>query len=233
MGAAPSWGATSSRPAPVTTEDRWILASLLAALAGTGAGAVLRRPDAFGITALAVLALLVLAWRVTGSRRLGWLLVFGLVVGGLELVADWIHVARLGSLTYTDHFGFRVLASPSYMPAGWWLTSVQFGYIALRLEERWNRRIALCAVAVLGMCLPPWYEEFAAAAKAWHYAPGGPRLSETPLWVIVAYGGSILGIGAAASARYRPESRRRAVEAGVLAAGGILVAGVVAYLVLG
>ena len=60
---------------------------------------------------------------------------FGLVAGVLELWADWVHVVYFHSLVYTDYFGFHLLASPSYMPIAWWLTVVQFGYLALRLAD--------------------------------------------------------------------------------------------------
>jgi hypothetical protein len=55
------------------------------------------------------------------------LLVFGLVAGVLELWADRVHVVYFHSVLYTDYFGLKLLASPSYMPIAWWLTVVQFG----------------------------------------------------------------------------------------------------------
>jgi hypothetical protein len=88
-------------------------------------------------------------WYVTRSPRLAWLLAFDLVVGMLELWADWVHVTYFGSLVYTDCFGFRLVASPSYMPVGWWLTSVQFGYLARRLADHWPRWKAVGLVAAL------------------------------------------------------------------------------------
>ena len=44
---------------------------------------------AFGIDALIVIGLLIVGWYVTRNPRLAWLLPFGLVVGLLELWADW------------------------------------------------------------------------------------------------------------------------------------------------
>ncbi len=72
-----------------------------------------------------------------------------------RIIGRFDHVKYLGSLDYTDYFGFRLLALPSYMPVGWWSTIVQFGYLSLRLHERWSRWITVSIVSVLGsLCLP-------------------------------------------------------------------------------
>lgn len=225
----PSRGDGGTRSAPA---DLWVLASMVLTLGGTGLAAARAEPGVVGVTAIAVLLLLVLAWGTTQDPRLGWLLLFGLIVGVLELAADWYHVVQLGSLVYTDYFGFRLLASPSYMPVGWWLTAVQFGYLAVRLSEVGGRAVALAAVTFLGMTIPPWYEEFAAAAKAWHYTGSGPVLSQTPVWVIVTYGGCTLAIGAGALL-YRRRGWTRALGAGVAASVGVFLSGVVSYGLLG
>ena len=93
-------------------------------------GAVFTNPRYIGYTALVVITLLVGGGCILRSSRLTWLLLYGLISGILELWSDWIHVTRIGALVYTDYFGFRLLASPLYMPIGWWLTVVQFGYLA-------------------------------------------------------------------------------------------------------
>ena len=64
----------------VTTEDRWVVGSIILSLSGIVLGALLAEPRAFGITALTVIGLLVIARSITRSPRLSWLLVFGLVV---------------------------------------------------------------------------------------------------------------------------------------------------------
>ena len=116
----------------ITTEDYWVIGSIALTLSGIILGVRLAEPRAFGITALIVIGLLFISWSATHSPRLSWLLVFGLVAGVLELWADWMHVVYFHSVVYTDYFGFKLLASPSYMPIAWWLTVVQFGYLALR-----------------------------------------------------------------------------------------------------
>jgi len=160
----------------ITTEDRWVIVSMALTLSGVILGALLAEPRAFGVTAIIVIGLLFIARSVTHSARLSWLLVFGLVAGVMELWADWVHVVYFHSLVYTDYFGFQLLASPSYMPIGWWLTVVQFGYLGLRLADLWPAWAAVGVPTALGMTLPP-YEEFAPSARAWYYPPQGVMLS--------------------------------------------------------
>jgi hypothetical protein len=219
--------------AKLSTEDRLIGLSLLMTFAGIGLGAIFGNPNFIGFTAILVIILLLTGWWFSRSQRLAWLLIFGLIAGILELWADWIHVTQIKSLVYTDTFGFPLLASPAYMPIGWWLTVVQFGYLALRLNERWPSWAAAGAVTLLGMSLPPWYEEFAAPAKAWYYRPSGVMLSHTPLWVILTYGGCMFGIAAMALLNYRPQAWGRAVVAGIFAGGSFLLSGVFWYVLLG
>lgn len=208
------------------SEDRLILSSLILGFAGVTLGALLEAPHIFGMTALTVMCLILIGWGVIRSPRLSWLLLFGLVAGVLELWADWVHVVYLESLVYTDYFGFQLLASPSYMPLGWWLTVVQFGYLALRLNECWPLWLSVSAVTLLGMFLPPWYEEFAAPARAWYYTTSGPMLSHTPVWIIFTYGGCMFAIATMALSYYRPQGWGTAVVAGIFTGAGIMFSGV-------
>lgn len=217
----------------LNVEDRLILVSMVVVIGGIIVGALLAQPAAYGVTTLIVITLIVVGWLVTRSPRLAWLLACGLVAGALELWSDWIHVTHFKSLIYTDYFGFKWLESPSYMPVGWWLTTVQFGYLALRLAERWPRWLAVGLITLLGMTLPPWYEEFAAPAMAWHYAPSGPMLSNTPLWIVVTYGGCMFAIATLALEFYRPRAWGRAVAAGIFIAAGFMLSGVLSISLLG
>jgi hypothetical protein len=216
----------------LSTEDRLIGLSMLMTLAGIGMGAIFANPNFIGVTAILVIFLLLIGCRLSKSQRLAWLLVFGLIAGILELWSDWIHVTQIKSLVYTDYFGFRLLASPSYMPIGWWLTVVQFGYIALRLKERWPTWVAVGAVTLLGMSLPPLYEEFAAPAKAWYYPPSGMMISNTPFWIILTYGGCMFGIATMALINYRPHAWGREVIAGIFTGGIFMLSGVLFYTLL-
>jgi hypothetical protein len=208
------------------TEDRLVIGSMVLSMSGVILGAVFAEPRLYGITTLVVISLLIGAWLVTRSSRLGWLLLFGLVAGVLELWSDWLHVEKLGNLVYTDYFGFRILASPSYMPIGWWLTCVQFGYLALRIRERWPNWATVGLITLLGMSLPSWYEEFAAPAKAWYYTTTRLMLSHTPLWIILTYGGCMFGIATASLLCYRPNNWGRAIVGGFFAGAGFMLSAV-------
>jgi hypothetical protein len=217
----------------LTREDVFVLGSMLLTLGGIICGAIFAAPQAFGVTTLVVLALLVFAARVTASQRLAWLLVAGLPAGILELWADSVAVTYTHALVYTDYFGFRLLASPSYMPVGWWVTVIQFGYLALRLRERWPAWGVVAALSGLGVLLPPWYEQLAFPAHAWYYQSSGPMLSHTPLWIVGTYAACMFFIASAALSFYAPRAWGRAVLAGVFIGAGLLLSSVFWFSVLG
>lgn len=202
-------------------------------LGGAILGALLGTPHIAGVTCLVVIGILIAGWRVTRGSRLAWLHLFGFVAGVLELWSDWIHVVHFGSLVYTDYFGFQLLASPVYMPLGWWLTVVQFGYLALRLRDSWPSWKAVMVVTVLGMLIPPFDEEFAASARAWYYVPAGLMLSNTPLWIVFTYGGCMFAIATMSLVFYRPGWWGGAVLAGIFTAAAFMFFGVLSYAFLG
>jgi hypothetical protein len=217
----------------LTLEDRLVVGSMLLTLAGIIIGAIAANPNAFGITVIVVFVLLLVAWAVTRSPRVGWLLVFGLVGGILELWADWLHVTHLHSLVYTSYFGFKLFESPSYMPLGWCVTIVQFGYLALRLSEFWPTPLTVAVLSLLGMSLPPWYEELAAPAQAWHYTTRGIMLSHTPLWIILTYGGCMFFISTLALWSYAPHAWGKAIVGGICTGAGIMFSAVFWFSLLG
>ena len=78
---------------------------------------------------------------------------------------------------------------------------------------------------MLGMVLPPWYEEFAAGG-AWYYTTSGPMLSHTPVWIIFTYSGCMFAIATTPLPYYRPQGWGTAVVAGIFAGAGIMFSGV-------
>ena len=216
----------------MTAEDRLIFVSLLLTFGGILLGAILSEPRLFGITAIIIIIILIAGTYLTRSPRLSWLLVFGLTAGVLELWSDWVHVASLGSLVYTDYFGFKLLESPAYMPVGWWLTCVQFGYIALRLSEKWSNGVAVGIISIMGMLLPPWYEEFAKPASAWYYTTTHLLISNTPVWIILTYGGCMFGIAMMTLLCYSPKNWGRAIVGGIFTAASFMLSAVFWYTLL-
>jgi hypothetical protein len=202
-------------------------------LGGISVAAIVANPNVVGITVVVVFLLLSTAMLVRRSRRLGWLLLFGLVGGVLELWADWLHVSYLHSLVYTSYFGFKIFESPSYMPLGWCVTILQFGYLALRLSQFWPQSLVIGVLALLGMSLPPWYEELAAPAQAWHYTSKGIMLSHTPVWIILTYGGCMFCIATLALWAYREGAWGRAIVAGIFAGAGITFSALFWFSLLG
>lgn len=69
------------------------------------------------------------------------------------------------------------------MPFAWEVVAVQFGYIGLRLWERFGRAGLLC-VAALGAINIPLYEEMARRIHWWQYS-GCRMISFTPWYIIV------------------------------------------------
>lgn len=208
----------------------WVLASVATAVAGSAAASAWAEPAAFAVAAPAAVAVLGVGARATGSDRLAWLLVFGAVFGVLELAVDWYHVAQLGSFVYRDHGGLRVVASPWYMPLGWAGLVAQLGYGALWLSDRVESGAAVVAAAgVAGAVLPPWYEQFAATAGAWHYPRAAIRVLATPVWVMAGYGLTTATVAAAVLALHRPRDWWRAVVAGVVAVAVMFPASLAAF----
>ena len=58
--------------------------------------------------------------------------------------------------------------SPEWMAVAWEIVAVQFGYIGLRLGERFGAR-GLIAVGLLGAINIPYYEEMARRINWWQY----------------------------------------------------------------
>src|SRR6266566_7972302 len=66
-------------------------------------------------------------------------LLFGVVVGFTELAADAWLVDYTRTLDYSIGGGSMIWRSPLWMPLAWEVVAVQFGYIGLRLWERFGK----------------------------------------------------------------------------------------------
>jgi hypothetical protein len=104
------------------------------------------------------------------------------------------------------------------MPLAWEIVAVQFGYIGLRLWERFEK-IGLLTIGLLGAINIPFYEEMARRIHWWKY--GGCRMiSFTPWYIIVGEFGIALAFAVLART-LRRGSWRTAIFAGL--GGGISI----------
>jgi hypothetical protein len=142
------------------------------------------------------------------------LMAFGLVAGFAELAADAWLVASTGTLDYSIGGGPMLWRSPAWMPFAWEVVAVQFGYLGLRLVERFHV-LGFVLIAALGAMNIPYYEEMAWRIHWWAYS-GCPMLMHTPWYIIIGEG----LIAAAFAACALPLRRMRI--------GGTLVMGLVA-----
>ena len=145
-------------------------------------------------------------------------LLFGVVVGFAELPADAWLVDYTRTLDYSIGGGPMIWRSPVWMPLAWEVVAVQFGYIGLRLWERFGQ-LGLLMIGLLGAINIPFYEEMARRIHWWQYT-GCRMISFTPLYIILGEFGIALAFALLART-LRRGSWLMAVIAGV--AGGLSI----------
>lgn len=72
------------------------------------------------------------------DKLIARLMIFGLAVGFAELPADAWLVQHTCTLDYSVGGGPMLWCSPAWMPFAWQVVAVQFGYLGLRLRERFG-----------------------------------------------------------------------------------------------
>jgi hypothetical protein len=153
-------------------------------------------------------------------------MVFGLVVGFTELAADAWLVDFTHTLDYSIGGGPMIWRSPCWMPLAWEIVAVQFGYLGLRLQERFGG-IGLAMIGLLGAINIPYYEEMAKRIHWWRYS-GCRMISGTPYYIIV--GEFLIAVAFALLVkRFRQGSSGMAVLAGVAGGIAIFVSYAIAY----
>jgi hypothetical protein len=140
------------------------------------------------ITAFA-LAYLVLAMDViyiirTDDSLLGKFLIFGLVGGFTELLADAWLVEKTKTLFYENPEPL-LLDSPAYMPVAWTVVLVQIGYIGYWLYLKRGMLTATLVCGLIGGIIIPLYESFAKGAGWWHYEDPNRIIWNTPYYIIL------------------------------------------------
>src|SRR5438034_1168221 len=155
-------------------------------------------------------------------------LLFGVVVGLTELAADAWLVDYTRTLDYSIGGGPMIWRSPLWMPLAWEVVAVQFGYIGLRLWERFGKT-GLLMTGLLGAINIPFYEEMARRIHWWQYS-GCRMISHTPWYIMVGEFGIAL-VFAWLARTLRRDSWRVGVVAGTAGGGSICVCYAAAVLI--
>ena len=158
-------------------------------------------------------------------------LLFGVVVGLTELAADAWLVDYTRTLDYSIGGGPMIWRSPLWMPLAWEVVAVQFGYIGLRLWERFGKT-GLLMIGLLGAINIPFYEEMARRIHWWQYSPESVRgmISYTPWYIILGEFGIAVMVALLAGI-LRRDSWLAAVVCGVTGGASIFVCYAAAFLI--
>ncbi len=171
--------------------------------------------------------------RFAAMRRdafLGRLLLFGVIVGFAELPADAWLVDHTRTLDYSIGGGPMLWRSPLWMPFAWEIVAVQFGYLGLRLWERFGG-FGLFLIGLLGAINIPFYEEMARRINWWRYS-NCRLVSGTPYYIIVGEFGIAIGL-AALAAKLRTKTWKRAIPLGLAGGAAIFVCYALAFSITG
>jgi hypothetical protein len=169
--------------------------------------------------------------RFAVARRdafLGRLLLFGVAVGFTELAADAFLVEYTRTLDYSIGGGPMLWRSPLWMPFAWEIVAVQFGYLGLRLWERFGA-LGLAMIGLLGAINIPFYEEMAKRIHWWQYH-GCRMISGTPYYIILGELGIAIALAMLAR-RVRDGNVTSALLPGIAGGAAIFVCYVLAYLI--
>jgi hypothetical protein len=155
-------------------------------------------------------------------------LLFGVLIGLTELAADAWLVDYTRTLDYSIGGGPMIWRSPLWMPLAWEVVAVQFGYIGLRLWERFGKT-GLLMIGVLGAINIPFYEEMARRIHWWQYS-GCRMISLTPWYIILGEFGVAVSFALLAGT-LRRGSWRVAFVAGIAGGASIFVWYAAAFLI--
>jgi hypothetical protein len=156
------------------------------------------------------------------------LTVFGLAVGFAELPADAWLVLHTHTLNYSIGGGPMLWCSPAWMPLAWEVVAVQFGYLGLRLWERFGG-FGLLLIGGLGAVNIPYYEEMARRIHWWTYS-GCRMISFTPYYIVLGEAGIAVALTLLA-VQLRRGSWKKALLAGLIGGLAIFICYALAYLV--
>ena len=122
------------------------------------------------------------------------------------------------TLDYSVGGGPMLWCSPAWMPVAWQIVAVQFGYLGLRLRERFGG-LGLLLIGVLGALNIPYYEEMARRIHWWTYS-GCRMISFTPYYIVLGEFGIAIALTLLAK-QLRRGSWKKAVIFGLI--GGLAI----------
>ncbi len=114
------------------------------------------------------------------------LLLFGLVAGIVELLADCWLVQSTGTLIYPQNEPM-IACSPLYMPFAWAVVLIQVGYLGWLISGHKPLWFSVLATMILGLLFIPLFEHWAFGAGWWYYQ-NTPMIFNTPYYIIIAEG---------------------------------------------
>jgi len=163
------------------------------------------------------------------DAALARLMLFGLVFGLVELIADALCVRFTDTLDYSVARSAMLGLSPVWMPTAWMIVGAQIGFLGAWLMDSLGPLRGILLTAVFGAINIPFYEEMAFHAHWWRYEKCR-MIGHTPIYIIVAE----LLIGAALGPLVRQVLRedagwRTALWAGALAGLGTIAGGLIGY----
>lgn len=118
------------------------------------------------------------------DQFLGKLIIFGLVAGVTELLADAWLVEQTKTLFY-EHGEPLLVDSPIYMPVAWAVVLVQIGYIGYWISLRKGLVLGTLAAGLIGGVIIPVYESCAKGAGWWFYDDPQHIIWNAPYYIIL------------------------------------------------
>lgn len=217
---------TSSNP-------RYILVTTGVALTVSGSIIAALWPGSDGKTAILIIlvnaSLLAVYFSKIRDPAMARLLLFGLVFGTVELVADALCVQITKTLDYTPAGSVMIWESPWWMPLAWTFVALQTGYLGALALDRWGWRKGLAQAMIIGAIQIPFYEELAYYAGWWRYMDCR-MIGHTPLYIIIAEALIVAGIAPMARIILRESSNAKfAALLGALAGLWSILAGIFGY----
>lgn len=138
------------------------------------------------ILATGMFAILTSFALITSDTFLKKLLLFGIVAGTTELIADKWLVENIQSLVYPSGEP-KIWCSPNYMPFAWAVVLIQVGYLGWLISRKEKMIEAMILCLIIGVCFIPVFEQCAFYANWWYYNPC-KMLLNTPWYIIISEG---------------------------------------------